>query len=104
MGTDTGAGAADDAELDFDLSDFDPLADGSATIADNTGTLVAPTEDPEVEHMSTLGTVDDEDEHETAVLGDALSREVDAVQTQLDLAQEYVQLGDSDAARERWKK
>lgn len=96
-----GAGAVDDAELDFDLTDFDPLADGSATIADNTGTLVAPTEDPEVEpHMFTLGTVDDEDEHETAVLGDALSREVDAVQTQLDLAQEYVQLGDSDAARE----
>ena len=86
LGTSTADEDPDD-ELDFDLTDFDPLAESSVPV-EGGQTAVG------------LGTIDDEDEDETAVLGNALSGEVDAVQTQLDLAQEFIQLGDGDAARE----
>jgi pilus assembly protein FimV len=108
----------DGEELDFDLSDFDPLAaseaasDDAPSVGSDERAIDFPLDESDDTASSSvvatgsqmptpgLGTIDDEDEDETLVLGNALSREVDAMQTKLDLAQEFAELGDSEAARD----
>jgi pilus assembly protein FimV len=59
------------------------------------------TEDDTVAPTLGLGTIDDEDdEDETLILGRPLGGAVDEVQTKLDLAQEYIAMGDKVAARD----
>ena len=86
--------------IDFDFSDFDPLAAAQASADDLDLTGDAADDNDRGAPTRGLGNIDDEDVDETIALGNALSRDVDAVQTKLELAEEFVQLGDSDSARE----
>jgi pilus assembly protein FimV len=84
---------SEEQTIDFSLDQLDDLhtVDVAASAALNDGPK-SPALGP--------GAVDDEDDDEMLVLGNALSREVDAMQTKLDLAQEFAELGDSEAARD----
>ena len=81
-------GSGAESELDFDLgTDLGGVAQDQAPVGDDDDT-----------QFLLEGSDEDDDDH-TLVLGRGASGEVDEMQTKLDLAQAYMDMGDSEGAR-----
>jgi pilus assembly protein FimV len=81
-------GSGAESELDFDLgTDLGGVAQDQAPAGDDDDT-----------QFLLEGSDEDDDDH-TLVLGRGASGEVDEMQTKLDLAQAYMDMGDSEGAR-----
>jgi pilus assembly protein FimV len=96
-----GAGSGTGSSVDFDLgTDLESVDGASADAGPGTGL----NELEETQYMlrdvpGDSGDAGDDDEGHTLALGRGASGEVDEMQTKLDLAQAYMDMGDSEGAR-----
>ncbi|MFT5447224.1 MAG: pilus assembly protein FimV [Gammaproteobacteria bacterium] len=96
---DNGVGTS--SSLDFDLgTDLGDVADANDSEAGGSGAVLGDLEQTQfsLRDVPLMG-ADEDDEDHTLVLGRGASGEVDEMQTKLDLAQAYMDMGDSEVAR-----
>ena len=100
---DTGE-AGDSAEFASDLFDVGEELPDSAASEDNAAMTHEQAEATQfmlrdIEAMTSDSALDDEEQRRTLVLGRQPTGEIDEMQTKLDLAQAYIDMGDTDGAR-----